>query len=206
MTVVVVTTNQLLTPAGRQVEFRGRPLAVVLSPDGRTAAMLNGTFQAIVLIDVDTWKVKQEFSGAGGSASFTGIVYSRAGDRLYASQPGRVMVANVAADGTLSLNRFITTLPKSTMVFPGREDGDPYPGGLALSGDGTKLYVVLNRNNSVAVVELATDRVLDEIPVGNAPHDIVVSGDRAFVSNQGGRRAGGADFTNDSSGTPIVSA
>lgn len=44
---IVVTTNQILTPAGRQVEFRGRPLAVTLSPDGRTAAFLNGTYQAI---------------------------------------------------------------------------------------------------------------------------------------------------------------
>ena len=50
---VVVTTNQVLTPSGRQVEFRGRPLSVVLSPDGRTAAFLNGTYQAIILVDVD---------------------------------------------------------------------------------------------------------------------------------------------------------
>src|SRR5262245_50804633 len=83
---VVVTTNQFLTPAGRQVEFRGRPLSVVLSPDGRTAAFLNGTYQAIILVDVDTWTVKQEFTTAGGSASFAGIVYSTDGRRLYASQ------------------------------------------------------------------------------------------------------------------------
>src|SRR5262245_48006615 len=49
---VVVTTNQVLTPAGRQVEFRGRPLSVALSPDGRTAAFLNGTYQAVILVDV----------------------------------------------------------------------------------------------------------------------------------------------------------
>src|SRR5688572_1571032 len=48
---VVITTNQVLTPAGRQVEFQGRPLAVALSPDRRTAAFLNGTYQAIILVD-----------------------------------------------------------------------------------------------------------------------------------------------------------
>jgi YVTN family beta-propeller protein len=32
----------------------------------------------------------------------------------------------------------------------------------------------------------------------------VVAGGRAYVSNQGGRRPGASDFTNDSSGTPIV--
>ena len=83
---VVVTTNQFLTPAGRQVEFRGRPLSVALSPDGRTAAFLNGTYQAIILVDVETWTVKQEFTAAGASVSFTGIAYSSDGRRLYASQ------------------------------------------------------------------------------------------------------------------------
>jgi DNA-binding beta-propeller fold protein YncE len=146
---IVVTTNQILTPAGRQVEFRGRPLAVALSPDGRTATFLNGTYQAIILVDVGSWTVKQEFTAAGGSASFTGILYSRDGRRLYASQAsGRIVVADVAPNGTLTLNRFITTLPRSTIAYQGREDGDPYPGGLALSQDGTILYAVLNRNNS----------------------------------------------------------
>ena len=204
---VVVTTNQILTPAGRQLEFRGRPLAVALSPDGRIAAFLNGTYQAIILVDVDSWTVKQEFNAAGGSASFTGLLYSHDGRTLYASQAsGRVVVADVAADGMLSLNRFITTLPASTIPYPGREDGDPLPGGLALSEDGATLYVVLSRNNSLAAVDLSGDRLLAEIPVGNAPHAVAVSGDRAYVSNQGGRRARRFDFTNDSSGTPIVAS
>jgi len=204
---IVVTTNQILTPAGRQVEFRGRPLAIALSPDGRTAAFLNGTYQAIILVDIASWTVKQEFTAAGGSASFTGIIYSQDSRKVYASQAtGRLVVADVAPNGTLTLNRFITTLPTNTASFPGREDGDPYPGGLALSDDGNILYVVLNRNNSLAALDLRSDRVVAEIPVGNAPHAVVVSGDRAYVSNQGGRRARGSDFTNDSSGTPIVAS
>jgi YVTN family beta-propeller protein len=202
---VVVTTNQVLTPAGRQVEFRGRPLAVALSPDGHTAAFLNGAYQAIILVDVASWTVKQEFTASGGSASLNGILYSHDGRRLYASQAnGRVIVADVAADGTLALNRLITNLPRSPIPYPGREDGDPYPGGLALSEDGTRLYVVLNRNNSLAVFDLVNNVVLAEIPVGNAPHGVVVVGGRAYVTNQGGRRARGGDFTNDSSGTAIV--
>src|SRR5918996_5940072 len=73
-----------------------------------------------------------------------------------------------------------------------------------MSDDGTKLYVVLNRNNSLAVFDLVNNTVLAEIPVGNAPHAVVVFGGRAYVTNQGGRRARSGDFTNDSSGTPIV--
>jgi YVTN family beta-propeller protein len=204
---VVVTTNQVLTPAGRQVEFRGRPLSVVLSPDGRTAAFLNGTYQAIILVDVDTWTVKQEFTAAGANVSFTGIAYSADGRLLYASQAsGRVIVADVTPAGTLVLNRFITTLPQSPIPYPGREDGDPLPGGLALSDDQNTLYVVLSRNNSMAAVDVASSRLIAEIPVGNAPYGIVMDGNLAYVTNQGGRRARASDFTNDSSGTPIVAS
>lgn len=119
--------------------------------------------------------MKQEFTTAGSSASFTGIIYSPDGRKVYASQANsRVVVADVAPDGTLRLNRFITGFPLSTASFPGREDGAPYPGVLALSADGNILYVVLNRNNSLAVVDLRGDRVVAEIPVGNAPHAVVV--------------------------------
>jgi YVTN family beta-propeller protein len=204
---VVVTTNQFITPAGRIVEFRGRPLAVAFHPDGRTAVFLDGTYQALIVADVDAWTVKQEFTAAGDSASFTGLVYSPDGRRLYASQAtGRPIVADVAPDGGLALNRFITTLPASPIPYPGREDRDPYPAGLALSDDGATLYAVLSRNNSLAAVDVDTGQLIAEIPVGNAPHGVVVSGARAYVSNQGGRRARRAEFTNDSSGTDVVAS
>jgi hypothetical protein len=38
---VVLPTNQMIEPARVQVEFRGRPNVVALSPDGKTAASLN---------------------------------------------------------------------------------------------------------------------------------------------------------------------
>ncbi|MGH8653046.1 MAG: YncE family protein [Gammaproteobacteria bacterium] len=201
---VVLPTNQVVKPAGEQIEFRGRPNAVKLSPDKKTAAFLNGAYKAIILIDPQTGTVKQEFDAAGSSASFRGIAYSQDGEKLNASQAnGRVIVATVLDDGTIALDHFVA-LPNSTIPYPGGEDGNPYPGGLALSDDNATLYVVLNRNNTLGVIDLATRTVIKEIPVGNAPHDVVVNGDKAYVSNQGGRPADPGDFTRDSSGTPIV--
>jgi len=203
----VVSTNQVLRPAGRQVEFRGRPIAVALSPDGRTAAVLNGTYKAIILIDVASGTVKQEFEVPGASASFAGLVYSPSGATLYASQStGGILIAQVGADGLLTLDAVVKGLPLSPAQFPGREDGNPYPGGLALSDDGATLYVALNRNNSLGVFDLATRTITAQIPVGNAPHDVVLVGGKAYVSNQGGRSATPGDFTMGSSGTPIVAS
>lgn len=201
---VVLTTNQVIRPAGTHVEFRGRPTAVVIHPDGKTAALLNGSYNALIVIDLVTGTVKQEMADIGSNGSFNGLVYSKDGKKLYASETQRIVVANVADDGRLTLDRYLTSLPNSTHAYPGREDGRPYPGGLALSEDGSRLYITLNRNNSLGVYDLATDSFVKEIPVGNAPHAVVVKGTLAYVSNQGGRPAVAGDFTNDSSGTAIV--
>ena len=79
---------------------------------------------------------------------------------------------------------------------------------MALSPDGSKLYVALNGANKLGVIDTANDTVLDEIPVGNAPRQVVFAdnGTVAYVSNEGGRPAKSSDkCTNLSDGTPIVS-
>jgi YVTN family beta-propeller protein len=87
-------------------------------------------------------------------------------------------------------------------------NGAELPSGMAVSPDGSKLYVALNGANKLGVIDTATDSVLDEIPVGNAPRQVELAdnGTVAFVSNEGGRPAKSSDrCTNLSDGTPIVS-
>ena len=191
---VVTTTNQVLTPAGRQVEFRGRPNAVALSPDRKTAAFLNAGYKAIMLVDVEAGTAKQEFDAAGPNVSFGGILYSKDGKTLYASQAdGNLVIAKVAGDGTITLDQKVK-LPPGKIPYPGTEF-NPYPGGLALSDDGKTLYICLNRNNTLGVFDLGSRALVKEIPVGNAPTNVVVGGDKAYVSNRGGRPADEGDFT-----------
>src|SRR6185437_3425270 len=45
-----------------------------------------------------------------------------------------------------------------------------------------------------------------QVRVGNAPNSVVLYGKYAYVSNEGGRVATSNDFTNVSSGTPIVAS
>ena len=77
---------------------------------------------------------------------------------------------------------------------------------MALSPDGSKLYVALNGSNMLGVINTATNAVEKEIPVGNAPRQVVLDGNTAYVSNEGGRPARPGDTTNLSDGTPIVSS
>jgi YVTN family beta-propeller protein len=194
---VVVTTNQIVTPAGRQIDIPGRPLAVAIRPDQKTAALLTvGGSAPLVVVDLTTGSLKQQVKSGKGSASYAGIIYSADGKHLYYSlNNGKVCVANVAADGSISLESQIG-IPQTSRAVNN--------GGLALSADEKKLYVVLNMSNSLGVIDLRTNEFTAQIPVGNAPNSVVVSGDFAYVTNEGGRAAKQGEFTAMSAGTKIV--
>ena len=69
------------------------------------------------------------------------------------------------------------------------------PAGLAVSPDGKRLYVALNLSNRLAELDAATGKVLRLWDVGVAPYDVVLAGDKAYVSNWGGRRPDAGSVT-----------
>ncbi|MSU20514.1 MAG: phosphoesterase [Pedosphaera sp.] len=174
-------THQLLHPAGQSVEFGGRPIDLVLAPDGRTLFVKDN--RGLVVIDAETWQVRQELKLSEGGGSTHGIYVTRDGSRIYLStaQNG-LWEAKVAADRKVSWGKKIT--------LPGPAGkGNSHVGGLALSIDESKAFICLSRNNSLAVVDLASGTLVKEIPVGVAPFDVLLAqdGKTAFVSNWGGR-------------------
>ena len=202
---VITSTGQRLTPAGSQLEFPGRPTAVALSPDGRTATLLSSKGGELIVIELATRKVLQTYTSGGGS--FDGVAYNHTGTRLFASDAGgNVLDMAVAKDATLTLVKAIAspTVIPTTATDINSSSNNGYPGGLAFSADDKKVYVAYSVLNQLAVIDVATDAISTRINVGNAPHSVVVDGNTAWVSNEGGRRAGSDDFTNNSDGTPIV--
>jgi YVTN family beta-propeller protein len=194
---IVTPTGQRLTPAGQQVEFTGRPLDVTTRPDGKTAAFLNAQGSLIVVLDIASHQVLQTYGVSGTSASFAGIAYSPDGTELFASSAnGKIVRANVGADGKIT--------GAHAIALTGGKNSNPYPGGLAPSTDGRTLYVALSQDNALGVVDLKAEKLTTEIAVGNAPHAVVLTGGKAYVTDQGGRSARPGDFTNDSARTALV--
>ena len=201
---VVVPTGQRITPAGQQVELSGRPNAVVIRPGGRIAAVLIASSgEQVRTVDVATGRVLSSSHGLAEGASYAGLAWAPDGSAVFASgADGVVAVISVAADGSLGATRRIT-IPTSTGGPNAFQN--PYPGGLAVTPDGKTLVVALSRDNALGIVDIASGQLSARVPVGNAPHSVVVDGTTAFVTNEGGRPATPTDITNDSAGTRIVS-
>jgi YVTN family beta-propeller protein len=207
----VLPVNQVLTPAGVQVLLPGlRPQALALSPDGKLLAVAGKTPE-LVILDPSTGAVRQVVllpaEGQGtpqpqapsanilepddeGQLSYTGLVFAPDGGRIYMSNvEGSVKVFAVAADGTVAPSHTISLPPAGA---PRREE--EIPAGLALSGDGGRLFVCGNLSNRLLELDTATGSVLRTFDVGVAPFDVVLAGGKAYVSNWGGRRPGPGDL------------
>jgi DNA-binding beta-propeller fold protein YncE len=202
--------NQLVTPAGTLIELPGlRPLALALSPDGNLLVTAGLTHE-VVVVDPATGKILQRVSLPSDRAqepasvstailspdekaqvSFTGLVFSPDGSRIYLSNVnGDIKVFGVQA-GHKVVPLFSISLPPANAPLRTPE----IPAGIAVSPDGKKIYVALNLSNRLAELDAATGRVLRIWDVGVAPYDVALAGRKIYVSNWGGRRPDAGSVT-----------
>ena len=202
---VVTPDNALLTPLGRQVELPGmRPQAAALSPDGRLL-VVSGKASVLVVLDPADGRVRETVAlpsesdtqpaiedrllkpDKSGQLSFTGLVFSPDGKRIYLSNVnGSVKVFAVSDEGRVRPSHSIL-LPEVKAEGRSRE----IPAGLAVSRDGKRLYVAMNLSNQLGEIDVEAGKLLRTWPVGMAPYDVVWTPGRVYVSNWGGRRPDG---------------
>ncbi|MFO1078393.1 MAG: alkaline phosphatase family protein [Planctomycetota bacterium] len=204
----VTPVNQELRPHGTFVDLPGlRPQVLALLPDS-TSLLVSGKTNELWVLDPTTGAVRQKvpFPGDAQAApppagthalspdrhdqcSYTGIAVGK--DLVYLSDvTGAIKVFAFDAAGVVRASH---TIPLPPANAPRRDE--EIPSGLALSADGTRLYVCANLSNRLLELELPSGRIGRAFPCGTAPYDVVLTGDRAFVSNWGGRRPGPGDAT-----------
>lgn len=220
---VVVPTNQLLRPAGKQVTFHGRPVDLALADGGRTLVIKN--LFDLVFLDTATGQIRQSlYLAADGQPpapvnlaellikkaigddgkpphadihgfSVVGLLVHE--DRVYVTDArNHVRVAERRPDG-----RYAWGSPLA--LAPPQVGGLAFPTGLALQGK-DMLWVCSSRGNSVQRIHRTTGRVEEVVPVGVAPYMIVCPrADRCYVSNWGGDPPVAGAPQALSSGTPV---
>ncbi len=213
---VVLPINQVLTPAGLQVKLAGmRPQVVCLSPDGKIVVTSGKTAELVVISPI-SGKILQRvpLPGEGGAAgdnaqavsshilkpdksgqvSYTGLVFSPDGSRIYFSNVnGSVKVFGVDKGANVDIVK-----PLYSISLPGsgvRGHSRALPAGLAVSGDGQRLYVALNVSNRLLELNLRTHKPERMFDVGVAPYAVVLARGKAYVSNWGGPRPSAGSTT-----------
>lgn len=195
--------NQILTPAGKQVELPGsRPLALALSPDGKIL-VTSGKTHSLIAVNPQTGEIIQQIPlpsekdtappdvvstqilnpDKEGQISFTGLTFSPDGKRIYLSNVnGSIKVFDVTNGRITPL--WAIPLPS----FSAGKRKTDIPAGIAISKDGKRLYAALNLSNRLAEIDTRNGKVLRIWDVGVAPQDVIISGNKIYVSNRGGRR------------------
>src|SRR5580700_3671152 len=160
----VVSSGQVITPAGEQVDLgiRVRAKAIALNPNVKThtaAVLTMGTSTsdgngAVEVFDTRTGDVVENYLpfASDPTGSFTGITYSPDGKYLFFSQDSsHVTIAKVDDDGMLEDDAQVSVPPNNSLItcYPDSppaayanpcgsfySSGTSYPGGIALSSDG----------------------------------------------------------------------
>jgi YVTN family beta-propeller protein len=225
---VLLPTNQWVSPLGTRVlDTSERLTSGTISPDGNYEAALgwNDFSGYLTIVNLQTDQIVARHAMAdkiGGSTDYSvspdGPLFSPDGSTIWVPQSGGIARFNFSAvNGSVAQTAFIPLCGSATTSTtcnpndgPTSPSGDWIPSGMALSPDGSTLYVALNGDNSLGEINTATNTLTSRIAVGNAPRQVVLAdnGTVAYVSNEGGYPADGNpdQFTNLSDGTPIVSS
>lgn len=169
----IVSTGQRIDSDTRA--FTGRPSDLAVHPSGKFYAVMGRN--RVFLGDAE--KVYESAGiGLGSNAGFHGLAWSADGKNLYAStQKGHVQQLELGADQkSLVAGRVIKIVGEE-------EKANPAPGGLTLTKDGKKLFVVSANRNSVVEIDLAGDqaKIVREIAVENVPFEVKLTSDEKHL-------------------------
>jgi YVTN family beta-propeller protein len=171
-----------LDPAAPLATVGPMPLTMRVAPEGdRVVLSLSGyRMQGLQVVDATSGRVLQDLAQA---SAFVGLAFSPDGRSLYSSGGNTDVVYHYRWDaGRATLDDSLVLARKAP-----RADGKRYPAGLALSPDGRMLYVAENLADSLAVIDIATHAVIQRVPAGRYPYDVVVDKNGSvYVSTWGG--------------------
>lgn len=208
-------SGRLVDPVGRRTKTDDFPVAVALSPDGRTAVVSNSGQgsgapeqgdQSLQVVDVRSGTVLQTVRDReAGSITFynAGVAFSPDGRHVYVTGGGNDQVYDYAVSGqqlrlkarwTSSHRQPLSAGVRQTPLNGYLGDAFAYSRGLAVLPDGSAVVVTNEQGSTVAALSTSDGSLLWETTIGGAavvggayPGAVVVSADgtRAYATAQG---------------------
>ena len=169
----LLSTGWRIKPAGTTIPLSTLPMAHALAPDGHMLAALNAGYApaSISLIDLETSREATRVTITDG---WRGLVFSPAGDKLYAGGGSRASLIELQVNGaTLSVARKID-------LSPDEKPGTPHLITDLVAGKNT-LVVADQEQDKVWVVDPAEGKVLRSFAVARNPYGLLLTPDGASV-------------------------
>ncbi|GAA3103867.1 alkaline phosphatase family protein [Kribbella aluminosa] len=202
----VISSDQYIKPIGdRLVLQKGKIMSSSVSPDGtHLAASVTDGGMALAIVDLKNWKVQQyvgnnaaaDLKIPGNDVGQEGPTYSPDGKQVWLGQTDGYRKFDVNADGSLANPAFV--------AIPADGAKHSLAAEAVFSADSSTVYSAVNGQNRVIAIDTATGAIKQSWATGNAPRDLVMVGNKLYVSNEGGRPAKAGDTTINSYGTDVV--
>ncbi|WP_460913798.1 bifunctional YncE family protein/alkaline phosphatase family protein [Spirosoma areae] len=188
----VLPNGRFITPRGRQIQTAPHPYGLVLSPDGQTVVTANSginPFSISILGDVlganpSVRQVPEGVKTDNGilEACFMGLAISPEAKTVYVAggQTNKIFLFDLATGKPAgSIN---CSVKNATADF-----SHGYIGDMALTRDGKTLYALDQIGFRMVVIDVATRKILHNVPTGRYPFGITLSPDEkaAYVANVG---------------------
>ncbi|MHB1544100.1 MAG: beta-propeller fold lactonase family protein [Gammaproteobacteria bacterium] len=141
--------------------------AMAISPDGSTLYVINPDSGALLSLNLATGAVKT-VTNYGAAAKPTAVLAGSTGRHLYVtlSETSNLSIITLATNNV------------STLSIPNGFD----PLALALSPDGSRLYIANSGDNTIAVLDIETGSFLNSITVTGFPESLSVSPNGATLA------------------------
>lgn len=178
----VIPNGRFITPRGIQISTAPHPYGLTLSHDGNTAITANSgirpfSISIIKNINSGTPQIIQVPEGAKNNegileACFMGLAVSNDNQTVYVSGGESNKVFKY------DLN---TGKPKGNINCSSKEFRDGYLGDMYLTKDGNTLFVLDQISWRIILIDLATEKVVQNIPSGRYPFGISMTPDEKNI-------------------------
>jgi DNA-binding beta-propeller fold protein YncE len=176
--VTLLPNGWRLAPAGRHLTVGDLPLAMALSPDGRSVVVTNDGYEkpTLSVVDLDRHLVRQTLTVDN---AWLGLAFSPDGKKVYSS------AGNANAIDVLSWTG--GRLVSSGKIVLGEKLAVSFLGGLAVAPDGKRLYAVDPLGMTLSEVDLVASKLARTVKLPAEPYSCLVSPDGTlYVSLWGG--------------------
>jgi YVTN family beta-propeller protein len=151
-----LTTGKL----GKPVKLRGRPEAIAITPNGKTAYVTIFSSHTVTPINLSANQAGRpiKISGNGPANGFMGLPFA-----IAITPDGKTAYVTNGASGTVTPIDVATDRPGKPIMISGKPGADA----IAISADGTTAYVANQPSSTVTPIDLATGTPERPIEIGS---------------------------------------